>query len=298
MPPVSPLRRLDHRHQPGTQGADRRRHASAPQRFIDKHCAGATFADPYPAILAEIEAHGDEVDLCVVLGHINRADVDRLAAEVPAIDVVVEPNSSNGSENTWIKDAIKTTLHQGTVLLKPSGQGSELSRADLWLRESGQPWVSIWDEDAPAGSNIADLSTVALAPHIGRHPAMEKIVQDFLATTRYKTPIEEQKMTFKPSSQFLGSVTCAVCHPQQTAFWKKTAHGRAYALSRPPAINSATTACRAMSPDMRNLRRCPPARTLERCPVRELSRPESTTSEPAAGVPLAGGAGQQLLGMS
>ena len=58
---------------------------------------------------------------------------------------------------------------------------------------------------------------------------MEEIVQDFLATTRYKTPIDEQKMTFKPSSQFLGSITCAVCHPQQTAFWKKTAHGRAYA---------------------------------------------------------------------
>ena len=200
-----------------------------PQRFIDKHCAGATFSDPYPAILAEIEAHNDEVDLCVVLGHINRADVDRLAAEVPGVDVVVEPNSNQGSENTWIKDEIKTTLHEGTVLLKPSGQGSELSRADLWFRDKAKPWFSIWDEDAPAGSNIADLSTVALAPHIGRHPAMEKIVQDFLATTRYKTPIDEQKMTFKPSSQFLGSVTCAVCHPQQTAFWKKTAHGRAYA---------------------------------------------------------------------
>ena len=200
-----------------------------PQRFIDKHCAGSSFSDPYPAILEQIEAHIDEVDLCVVLGHIDRADVDRLATEVTGVDVVVEPNSSNGSENTWINDEIKTTLHSGTVLLKPSGQGSELARADLWFRDKAKPWFSIWDEDAPAGSNIADLSTVGLAPHIGRHPAMEKIVAEFMATTRYKNPIDADEMQFEPSTHFLGSVTCTVCHPQQAAYWKQTAHGRAYA---------------------------------------------------------------------
>jgi len=200
-----------------------------PQRFIDKHCAGSTFEEPYPAIVAEIEKHRADVDLCVVLGHINRVEVDRLAAEVPGVDVVVEPNSNDGSENTWINEEIKTTLHEGTVLLKPSGQGSEMSRADLWLRDKKQPWFDIWNEDAPAGSNIADLATMALAPHIGRHPAMEKIVQEFMVSTRYKTPIEDDQMKFKPSTHYLGAVTCAVCHPQQTAFWKETTHARAYA---------------------------------------------------------------------
>ena len=104
-----------------------------------------------------------------------------------------------------------------------------MSRADLWLRDKKQPWFDIWNEDAPAGSNIADLATMALAPHIGRHPAMEKIVQEFMVSTRYKTPIEDDQMKFKPSTHYLGAVTCAVCHPQQTAFWKETTHARAYA---------------------------------------------------------------------
>ena len=199
-----------------------------PDRFIEKHCTGATFSDPFAAIAKEVEARRDEVDLCVVLGHITRTDVDRLATELTGIDVVVEPNSHGGSENTWITENIKITLHSGTVLMKPSGQGSELARADLWLRESQKEWISIWDEDAPVGSNIADLTTASLPPHIGRHPGMERLIQQFMRTTRYRTP-EADELEFKPSNQFLGATTCAVCHPQQTAFWKKTGHGHAYA---------------------------------------------------------------------
>ncbi|MEE2882579.1 MAG: multiheme c-type cytochrome [Planctomycetota bacterium] len=199
-----------------------------PDRFIDKHCPGASFSDPFEAIRKEVEAKRDSVDLCVVLGHINRADVERLASEVAGIDVVVEPNSNNGSENTWINDDIKQTLHSGTVLLKPSGQGSELARADLWLRQAHQPWVSIWNEEAPAGSNIADLTIASLAPHIGRHPGMERIVQQFLKSTRYRAP-EAGELDFHASTNFLGATTCAACHPAQTEFWKKTGHGRAYA---------------------------------------------------------------------
>lgn len=197
------------------------------ERFIGKHCPDAQFSDPYEAIKKEIDQSRGKFDLCVVLGHIDRRDVDRLAAEVPGIDVIVEPHSHDRTEITWITEDIKTGLHEGTVLLKPSGQGSEFARADLWFRSQGQKWHDIWDEETPAGSNVADLSVAALAPHIGRHPQMEMLVQAFVRSTRYQKSSDEA-LEFSPVPHFLGATTCAGCHPQQAAFWKGTSHADAY----------------------------------------------------------------------
>ncbi|MGB1398322.1 MAG: hypothetical protein ACPG7R_10815, partial [Planctomycetota bacterium] len=181
------------------------------ERFIGKHCPDAQFTDPYEAIKKEIDQSRGKFDLCVVLGHIDRRDVDRLAAEVPGIDVIVEPHSHDRTEITWITEDIKTGLHEGTVLLKPSGQGSEFARADLWFRSQGQKWHDIWDEETPAGSNVADLSVAALAPHIGRHPQMEMLVQAFVRSTRYQKSSDEA-LKFSPVPHFLGATTCAGCH--------------------------------------------------------------------------------------
>ncbi|NCG56389.1 MAG: hypothetical protein GWP35_05755 [Proteobacteria bacterium] len=196
-------------------------------RFIGKYCPKASFTDPVEAIKSEIARQTEKYDLCIVLGHIDITDVDRLAAEVPEIDVIVEPNSMSRTETTWVNDDIKATVNEGCVMLKPSGQGSEMARADLWLRTDRQPWFDIWNEEAPPGSNIADLSIAALAPHIGRHPGMEKIVQGFVRSTRFKDP-GDIDLSFKPVTNFLGATTCSGCHPQQADFWKNTGHADAY----------------------------------------------------------------------
>ena len=194
--------------------------------YIAKVAPGYSISDPVVAVREEIEKLPDDIDGVFLLGHINRKDVDRISAEIPEVDFILEPNSYNGNATIWIPEQNNFVETDGALLLKLSGQGSEVGRLDLWLQDRELPWHSIWSED-PAPANQFDPTVTSLAPHIGRHSGMEKMVQRFVTSTRFEKPSDED-LLFKPSDQFLTASTCAGCHLAQTEFWKGTAHARAY----------------------------------------------------------------------
>lgn len=196
-------------------------------RFLEKIGPTLSFGDPVEAIRREVEALGTGVDMVLLLGHIDRKDVDAIADTMPGIDFILEPGAYDGNEGTWVLETEEFTPRNGRLLLKVSGQGSEVGRLDLWFRGRGKPWVSLMD-DPETAENLYFAETARLAPNIGRHPGIQKLVDEFLAGTR-KEGVKESDLLFHPSTAYLTAETCAACHAEQTEFWRQTAHGRAYA---------------------------------------------------------------------
>ncbi len=198
-----------------------------PDHFLKKVGTDLEITDPVEALTREVKALGETVDAIFVLGHLDHKDIERVADTMKGIDFILEPASFAGSEPTWINDGEEVTPRNGRVLLQISGQGSTIGRVDLYLRERGTEWKPVSDDPASPG-NLYNASHTRLASHIGRHPAMDKLVTEFLTGTHY-TGLTEEDVTFIPSKEYLGAETCAACHVEQTEFWRSTGHGRAYA---------------------------------------------------------------------
>ncbi len=196
------------------------------ERFLEGIDPTLKVGDPIEAIRREVDALGDSVDVVFLLGHLHRKDVDAIADSMPGIDFILEPSSFQGNESTWIQPHEEFTLRNGRLLLKVSGQGAQVGKLDLYFRGRGKPWVSLAD-DSSSAENLYWAETTRLAPHIGRHPGIQKLVDAFLKGTRYRG-LTEEDLTFVPSEEFLTAETCGACHVEQTEFWRGTGHGTAY----------------------------------------------------------------------
>ena len=197
-----------------------------PNHFLKKAGEGLSMTDPIEALRREVKALGDSVDAVFVLAHVDYQDVLKIADTMPGIDFLLEPQSFASSEPTWINDGEEYLARNGRLLLRISGQGSTIGRLDLYLRERGSEWKAVSDDPAWPG-NLYNAAQTRLANHIGRHPAMDKLVNEFLRGTHYDG-LSEEDVTFVPSKEYLGADTCAGCHVEQTEFWRSTGHGKAY----------------------------------------------------------------------
>lgn len=195
-------------------------------RFIATLDRKIAVTDPIEAIRGELESLG-EVDLVFLLGHIDRTDVDRIADSMPGVDFILEPGSYDGNESTWMQPHEEFIERNGRLLLKVSGQGSTIGRLDLYHRERGKPWLNV-GEHPSSPENLYWPEATRLAPHIGRHPGVDRLVDEFLKSTRYQ-PLTEDDLQFEASEKYLTASTCGACHVEQTEFWRTTGHGKAYA---------------------------------------------------------------------
>ncbi|MGA1780734.1 MAG: multiheme c-type cytochrome [Planctomycetota bacterium] len=197
-----------------------------PDRFLEKYSPGLTVGSHREALARELEKLGDEVDTVVLLGHVEQTDIMEIADTVKVIDFILHPAGFSGNEPTWINDGEEITERNGKVLLKISGQGSTVGRLDLYPSERGAPWHNFAEEPQATG-NLYFPTLTRLASHIGKHPGIDALVNEFLKGTRYRGFTEED-LTFVPATDYLTADTCSVCHLEQTEFWRGTGHGKAY----------------------------------------------------------------------
>ena len=198
-----------------------------PERYLANVAPGMTITDPFAALEKQLAEWGDQVDTVFLLGHLEHHDVQKVAKTMPQIDFILEPVSFQGAEPTWINDGEEFVKQDDTLLLRVSGQGSTVGRLDLYLRDRESSWVALADDPA-SPENLYYPSTTRLAKHIGAHPRIEKLVNEFLKGTRQFTGFEESDFVFEPSTDYLTVNTCQACHVEQTEFWRKTGHGKAY----------------------------------------------------------------------
>jgi hypothetical protein len=154
-----------------------------------------------------------QCDILVALSHINIDDNERIAVEVPGIDVIVDPYSRRGTQPVWITEGEYVAWLKKVPLLRIDGQGSRVGVCEITFPPVGKPEDDFFVYDYP------------LEPQIFDHPEVDKI-----AKGTYVEPeaSRDPKKVNLFAELFLGEETCGSCHQAQHEFWKATKHATAY----------------------------------------------------------------------
>ena len=194
--------------------------------FMAKIVPGTKVLPPVETLAEEVAKIRDQVDVVFVLAHVNRKNVERITAEIPGVDIVLEPNSFLGNSVIWINEGKHFVQSNDKLLLKIDGQGAHIGRLDIAFKGRGKAWAP--SEKATADANLYTGQDISLGPHWGHNPGMAKMMKQYQRNTRrfVETALDT---TFKPSEDYLTVEMCGGCHEAQTKFWEGTGHAHAYA---------------------------------------------------------------------
>lgn len=166
--------------------------------------------DPVEAVLREIEALGDDVDLIVVLAHMQRKAAQALAIAVPEVDLIV-----HGHEGRAVRRIRK---HGNAYVLQVADRGRYLGAATVTLSPD---------------RTIASLTShvTALDKWLDDDEAVSQLFRayDMRVAAKEKSNIPpglfEARLGLK--KPFAGSQPCQPCHLEVFDQWSGTPHAHA-----------------------------------------------------------------------
>lgn len=206
-----------------------------------------------------------KADILIILSNLGQSEDEKLAGEVPGIDVIV------GGRNRAL---LQTPVQVGnSLILQAQAQGKQVGRLDLSIMEHGSKFenagqrllfkksIDLVEEriqtlskapnpnlqemerqrsfkaqleeemkqvKAPAGNSFVNTIT-AMDDRVSKNEVIEEMIK------RYKDAVaalhsDKPKPVVRDVQvkAYAGETACAGCHPRQRAFWAGTRHARAY----------------------------------------------------------------------
>jgi hypothetical protein len=169
--------------------------------------AGLTILDPAEALRRELAAVRGDADFVILLAALPAAELTRVLAAAPGVDLVLGGIVPKGSE--------KLEAIEGVPCFLVQGKGQYFG--EVVLGETGGTLV-------PATGR-----RVVLGPEIVADAEVEKRIRAF------ELSLKDLDLLGKSEgrSAFIGPRACAACHAEAHAAWEKTAHARALSALRP-----------------------------------------------------------------
>lgn len=216
--------------------------------FLKEALPGIKLTDPFEAGKQAAAKLRPDVDLVMGLCHTNDVTSRKLLAQCPDIDLVLDPQCTNGSYMIWVSEDEQLQWVNGKPLLRCDGQGSRLGRFDILMgsREKGFiPWDDLnqireKQEDGGAISAaetalldraktqlVGGTEVIEIFPHFAEAPEIKAMVEKFKKTTRFAA-VAMETVKAQAKAQYLTAEGCMKCHKRNYKAWSKTHHGTAY----------------------------------------------------------------------
>lgn len=159
---------------------------------------------PFDAARTMIGKLKGKADLIILLSNLGQQEDEKLAREVPGIDLIV-----GGRTRVLLQTPVKIG---NTLILQAQAQGKQMGRLDL------NPVTKTFvNSMTPMDDKVAKNEEI---------DGMVKRYKDAVVNLYSATP---QPQAQEPSLKtYAGEAECARCHPSQSAFWEGTRHARAY----------------------------------------------------------------------
>lgn len=207
--------------------------ALSPQIELPDNVAPQLAIDPVvPMLKGAIEdLRAEEVDLIVLVSHMGMAEDKRIAAEVPGIDVILGGHSKDTTGEPEISG--------GVPIVQAGRKGQRIGRLDLWFDPHGEHGAvkvepaEVADKVPPKRLGFVNRIEVLRKKVLMADQVVERWVAESKAAVA-AVPKEEApepegpKSAFAAVDAFWGPEVCAACHTEQSDWWKKTQHARAY----------------------------------------------------------------------
>jgi len=169
------------------------------------------FSSPGKAIQTEVEKLAPDVDFLVVIGHMPRREVSRLATDHPDVDLFI-----TGHEGRPMRNLRRSG--EAYVLQVP-GQGREMGLAYATLGEDGR-----------IAALVTDISPLSKA--YSDHEAVAKLFRSYDMSVAAKEKSSIPAAVFEARAglkkPFKGSQSCEECHKELYDHWETTSHSFAF----------------------------------------------------------------------
>jgi 2',3'-cyclic-nucleotide 2'-phosphodiesterase (5'-nucleotidase family) len=161
------------------------------------------------ALQATLDLFRRQVDLVVVLAHVELANVATLIDGLDHIDLVIAGHGYEQSE--------ELSQENGVYIFKPGYYGKYLGKIDILF-------------DKAKGITQANGSLVEISQVIPEDEAVKAIVDQFASRVQAHKDVLLNTPQETPSSggKYVGAATCQGCHASQYAQWAKTQHAAAF----------------------------------------------------------------------
>ncbi|MCI0650776.1 MAG: hypothetical protein L0Z55_02710 [Planctomycetes bacterium] len=197
--------------------------------YLELHAKGTKVLDPIAAAKEHVAALRARNDVVVALSYNDPAYNARFAAEVPGIDIVIDPCLDEFNAIRRKVEPHEDYLEaSGVLIARTRPEGHSLGTIDLTLLPNGRPFVNRATTAAvPAGRSSFLYKREPIEPHVLEDPEIVKLVNTFKDGTKFVNTESLPPMPEK--GKYLTAATCSTCHAAQAEFWKKTTHARAFA---------------------------------------------------------------------
>ncbi|MGB1071047.1 MAG: multiheme c-type cytochrome [Planctomycetota bacterium] len=170
----------------------------------------------------------EKCDLLILLSANSTETNRQIASEVAGIDLIVDPFIELGNHKIWIDEELSMEQVGETLLVRTDAQGARLGTLDIDWIENGRPMVSLsYDSAPPAGRSTYWYERASMEPHLLEDPDILTLVEAFRKGASFINTEELPDLPHK--GKYLTASTCAMCHVEQTEFWKGTTHADAFA---------------------------------------------------------------------
>lgn len=172
--------------------------------------AGVKVSDPVAAVNEEIKKMGGKADVVVVLAHMSITPVEKFAASLSGVDIVVQGHSQD-----MLEAPIKAG---GALVVKGFYRGKHIGRLDLQLNNA----------DRSKGNKVADVKYTAVA--LDESVPNDRGVDSILA--KYRVSLKNMLFVFAEpdpdgAGKYTGPDSCYHCHRVAYRNWTATAHDKA-----------------------------------------------------------------------
>ena len=174
---------------------------------VNKSKQKVSFKDPLKTVKSALAQKDESIDLVVVVSHLGFEKDEKLAADVPEIDVICGGHTAH--------QLSKPKIVGKTLIVQAYKLGKYLGRLDLTLKKGeDKKWKNLI---VPLKKEIGDDEKIASFQTEYR----EKII------ALHSKPRQGKKADRKQVFWF--SRLCGHCHKEQYRFWKNTDHAKAMA---------------------------------------------------------------------
>jgi len=182
------------------------------------HADSLVIADPADAVREALKTVESQSDMVILLSTCGMETDKRLAAQFPAVRIIVSGNTGT--------ESLTGTMSAPIAVVSVKKQGQHLGRLDVTIEQS--PFASI-------ASLTFNSSLIPLNDKLTGDTRIATLVKDYTARVNgmnkqalFKKKRETLGQSVHTEYTYTGADACTTCHPAQYDNWLQTAHAGAY----------------------------------------------------------------------
>ena len=205
---------------------------------------GFKVSDPVEAARATVPEARKRADVTVLLAHVKTEVAERIAREVPGVDVIIVGNAQADEQYFIVPFRIGTTLVAFTPFeTRMLGELRFYRDGSRFIVK--ERFISLNDIVPDDPEALEDVNAVNRAESDTRK-ATEASLKEWLGSTRASENSQERPHN-GALSEYASSASCAKCHLAQYIKWNASDHSRATSalVSKPADFDASCLACHA-----------------------------------------------------